>query len=210
MSNLYQFIPCDLLAIILQGTGGGIAAADLGTASNLSVGDDIIIAGLSSQVGTLFIFMCLATDFALKVRRRRKQLGDDVALAQEPHLVAIRGSKMFNFFLYALGLSTVLIFWRCCYRVAELNQGFTGSVTYKQGLFIGFEGVLMVSTITLLAIFHPVFCLGEAMNSGRSLELGGGDVTTNMDEVKETAVRNGTNGTVNMGLLETAGSERQA
>jgi hypothetical protein len=167
LSNLYQFIPCDLVAIILQGAGGGIAAADLGTNSSLSVGDDVIIAGLSSQVGTLFIFMCIAADFALTVRRRRKQLGDEVALAQEPHLVAIRGSKMFYFFPYALGLSTILIFWRCCYRVAELNQRFTGSVTYKQHLFIGFEGVLMVLIVGALAIFHPALCLGEAMNSGK-------------------------------------------
>jgi hypothetical protein len=188
LPKLYQFVPCDLVAIILQGTGGGIAGADLGTDSSLSVGDDIIIAGLSSQVGTLFIFMCLAADFVLTVHRRRKQLGDEVALPQEPQLVAIRCSKMFYFFPYALGLSTILIFWRCCYRVAELNQGFTGSVTYNQPLFVGFEGVLMVLSVAALAIFHPAFCISEVMNSSKSLGFVDGDGIglTSLDESRET------------------------
>jgi hypothetical protein len=72
--------------------------------------------------------------------------------------------KWFLGFLYALGLSTILVFWRCCYRVAELNQGFLGPVTFKQNLFVGFEGILMVLAVALLAIFHPALCMGDAMN----------------------------------------------
>jgi hypothetical protein len=71
-----------------------------------------------------------------------------------------------------VGLASILVFWRCAYRVAELNEGFFGPVTFNQGLFIGFEGVLIVLAVFALAIFHPAICLGEAMevpwNEGRT------------------------------------------
>jgi hypothetical protein len=66
----------------------------------------------------------------------------------------------------------MLVFWRRAYRVAELNEGFFGPVTFNQGLFIGFEGVLIVLAVFALAIFHSASCLGEALevpwNEGRT------------------------------------------
>lgn len=54
------------------------------------------------------------------------------------------------------------MFWRSAYRVAELNQGWNGPLTKNQGLFIGFEGTLMVIGVGAMAIFHPEVCLGGA------------------------------------------------
>lgn len=107
--------------------------------------------------------MVLCVEFGLRVRQRKNELGE-AALSQEPHLVAVRSSKWFLGFLFAVGLATVLVFWRCCFRVAELNQGFLGPVTFRQDLFVGFEGVLIILAVAVLAIFHPALCMGEAMN----------------------------------------------
>ena len=115
--------------MVLQATGGGMASVALTTNQSLSKSDNVITAGLSSQVFTLFVFMALCIDFGLRVHRRRRQLGDEAVLSQESHLVVVRSSKWFLGFLFALGLATLLVFWRCCYRVAELNQGFAGTVT---------------------------------------------------------------------------------
>jgi hypothetical protein len=154
--------------MILQAAGGGMAVVALTSNQPLQTSDDVITAGLSSQVFTLFIFMVLCVDFALRVRRRRSSLGDRVALSQDPLVVSVRSSRWFHGFLFALGVATVLIFWRCCYRVAELNQGFLGPVTFKQYLFVGFEGVLMVLSVSALAIFHLALCMCDAMNGVKS------------------------------------------
>jgi hypothetical protein len=150
--------------MLLQATGGGLGAVALESNQDLSNSEHVLTAGLSSQVFTLFVFMVLCVEFGLRVRRRKNKLGEEAALSQEPHLVAVRSSKWFIGFLFAVGLATVLIFWRCCFRVAELNQGFLGPVTFRQDLFVGFEGVLMILAVAVLAIFHPALCMGEAMN----------------------------------------------
>jgi hypothetical protein len=40
-----------------------------------------------------------------------------------------------------LGLAVLLITTRCVYRVAELHEGYKGSLIRDEGLFVGFEGV---------------------------------------------------------------------
>ncbi|CZR60796.1 related to YER185w, Rta1p [Phialocephala subalpina] len=134
-SNMYTkfFMPCDIVAMSLQAAGGGMASVALTNNHSLSTSNSVMITGLSSQVFTLFIFMVLGIDFGLKVSRRRHELGDDTTLSHEPHLVAIR----------------------------ELNQGFSGPVTFNQYLFVGFEGILMSFTVAALAIFHPALCMGK-------------------------------------------------
>jgi hypothetical protein len=167
-----------------------MASVALTTSQSLSKSDNVITAGLSSQVFTLFVFMALCIDFGLRVHRRRRQLGDEAVLSQEPHLVALRSSKWFLGFLFALGLATVLVFWRCCYRVAELNQGFVGPVTvnappkvhrqmigiigilltlwtcqFKQNLFVGFEVSQLFTSILLFGL-GPLKRLGHLDGSG--------------------------------------------
>lgn len=105
--------------------------------------------------------MVLCGDLALRIRSRSKKLGD-AAFAREPHFVVTRQSRLFRAFIFGLGLTTILIFWRCVYRVVELNDGFSGPITFKQGLFIGFEGVLIVVAASTMAILHPAVCMGDA------------------------------------------------
>jgi RTA1 like protein len=60
----YIFIPCDLISLSLQGTGGvGISSS---SSSTSQLGFDIAIAGLSFQVVTLWVFIALVTDFAIR------------------------------------------------------------------------------------------------------------------------------------------------
>ena len=84
---------------------------------------------------------------------------------------------MFKGFKWALGIATIAIFWRSVYRVAELNQGFNGPLTHNQGLFIGFEGVLMAISVAALGAFHPLLCLGKVV-------VGGGKAETVVEVVK--------------------------
>lgn len=63
------FISCDLLSLVLQGAGGGIAATAPLDQSQVNLGTDIMIAGLSFQVFSLLLFMVLCADFAIRVRK---------------------------------------------------------------------------------------------------------------------------------------------
>lgn len=124
------------------------------------MGNNIMIAGLSFQVATMFIFILLALDFSLCTIRRTRKLGAQNAL--DPRHARLRGSKPFQGFLIALSLATLLIFTRCVFRVAELSEGWTGKLMKNQGLFIGLEGVVVVLAVYLLNFFHPGFCFKES------------------------------------------------
>ncbi|KAL3956786.1 hypothetical protein ACCO45_009632 [Purpureocillium lilacinum] len=178
------FIPCDVVSLCLQAVGGIIASVALQNGDSLTTGDNIMIAGLATQVFTLLVFITLCADFALQVRRRQRQLGADVALTQEPGLVKIRTSWQFKGFMAGLGLATILIFWRSAYRVAELNQGWTGPITFNQGLFTGMEPVLITVAVYALVIFHPSFCLGEAMGERKLVPYGSKSGSQNLAQTE--------------------------
>ncbi|TAQ86220.1 hypothetical protein B7494_g5458 [Chlorociboria aeruginascens] len=156
------FIPCDILSLLLQAAGGGIASSASHSNKSPDTGDNIMVAGLAFQVFTLLIFMLLCLDFALRTHKRYRSLGES-AFDQNPTLAGIRGSWRFKAFLGALSLATICIFWRSVYRVAELGEGWTGNLIRKQNLFIGFEGVMVIVACFALNAFHPALCFSEAM-----------------------------------------------
>lgn len=156
------FIPCDLLSLILQGTGGGMASTASHQGTSTAAGNNIMIAGLAFQVFTLLIFMCFCIDFAIRTRRRFNALGD-AGFNQSPAALALRGSLKFKGFLGALALATICIFWRSVYRVVELGEGWEGDLIKRQWLFVGFEGVMVIVACLVLNIFHPAFCFKEGV-----------------------------------------------
>jgi hypothetical protein len=121
-----------------------------------------MIAGLAFQVLTLFIFIVLCLDFAFRTYKRYKSMGQE-AFDQNPAFVKLREGWKFKAFLIALSLATICIFWRSVYRVAELAEGWTGSLIRKQWLFVGFEGVMVIVACFALNIFNPAFAFKEAM-----------------------------------------------
>lgn len=153
------FIPCDVISLLLQAAGGGIASAASHQNKNPAVGDHIMVAGLAFQVLTLLVFMMLSADFALRTVRRRRQMGSVDAFDQSHE--ALRRSKRFRGFLLALAFSTLCIFTRSVYRVAELSEGWTGHLIETQRYFIGLEGAIVSAAVLALNLFHPGFCFRE-------------------------------------------------
>ncbi|KAH8649961.1 RTA1 like protein-domain-containing protein [Xylariales sp. PMI_506] len=155
------FIPCDVVSLLLQAVGGGMAAVALNTGKDLTTGNNIMISGLAFQVFTMLVFMLFATDFAIRTIRK------PAAVDHTPVLVVLRASWPFRLFLIALTLSTVCIFWRSVFRVAELSDGWTGYLMTRQDLFIGFEGIMVIVAVWALTIFHPNICFKEMHIIGR-------------------------------------------
>lgn len=163
------FVCCDILSLALQATGGGLAAT---SKTGDQTGVNIMIAGLSFQVGSLTLFMFLAADFAWSVRKASPY-------AMNPAFVHFRRSTVFRIFPYgedftmiqprlyankmtALALATITVYIRCCYRVAELEHGFGGSLANNQTLFMVFEGPQIMIAMLSLTVFHPGFAFGGA------------------------------------------------
>ncbi|KAI4198287.1 MAG: hypothetical protein LQ350_005370 [Teloschistes chrysophthalmus] len=126
------FIACDLLSLILQGAGGGIAAS-ASTNSAADAGSHLMLAGIIWQVFTLAVFLVLAADFGFRAYGHRS--------THSIAAVELRRTLKFKLFLAGLAIAFVSIFIRCIYRIAELAGGWGNSIMQNEGEFIGFEGV---------------------------------------------------------------------
>jgi hypothetical protein len=142
------FISCDFFSLVLQAIGGGMASQASGQAE-LHNGEHIMVAGLSFQVASLFLFMALTTDFFLAVHKSRSNNFDDVV-----------ATKKFRYFIWALGVATICIFIRSVFRVAELSNGFHGPLDNQEGTYMVLEGVMIIIASTSLTVFHPGPCFG--------------------------------------------------
>jgi hypothetical protein len=122
------FLPCDLLSLWLQATGGGLSTS---TSGKSQTGVKLALAGLVFQVVTLVIFSIFFVDYLVRYYRSGLWKG------KFNHGQATR----LKVFLVCMACAILNILARCSYRLAELHQGYKGSMIRNEALFIWLEGV---------------------------------------------------------------------
>ncbi|OJJ96305.1 hypothetical protein ASPACDRAFT_125863 [Aspergillus aculeatus ATCC 16872] len=139
-SYLWIFSACDLISIVIQAFGGGIASADSKKVNgNLDHGSNIMLAGVVFQLFSITIFILCACDVFSRVNRCRLSApGASIALW--------RG---------VLAAATVCIYIRCIYRTVELGQGPGGYLLLHENYLITLDAVMMVLLVGICAVFHP-------------------------------------------------------
>ena len=152
------FIGCDLLSLILQGTGGGIAAtADFG--SDLQdLGTDLMLAGVVFQVVCLTFFGYFLGEYLYRTYRHRNELG--------PNCMALFHDTKFRLFIGAIITAYVTILARCAYRIPELSGGWRSELMRNEVEFIVLEGVMIVVAVAVLTMFHPGYCFPVLAGGG--------------------------------------------
>ncbi|KAI1738412.1 parasitic phase-specific protein PSP-1 [Xylaria scruposa] len=133
------FISCDVTALVFQAVGGALSS--LSNGSN-KAGVDLALTGLTFQVATLLAFVGLFADYLIRYFWTKP-------------ISSVSGRL--KLFLGSLGVAIILILVRCAYRVAELSEGYSGTLFHDEGLFIGLEGVLIVLAVVALITGHPGF-----------------------------------------------------
>lgn len=111
----YIFITGDVISLVLQGAGGGLAATADNGSSTQDLGTNLMIAGVVFQVVILFFFGYLLAEYTLRTYRRRDKLS--VAATE------ILRSTKFRLFVVGVMVAYLAIFTRCVYRIPELTSG---------------------------------------------------------------------------------------
>jgi hypothetical protein len=127
------FIPCDILSLVLQGAGGGLASVASQDNADSGPGTDVMIAGLCFQVVSLLLFGFLCADYFLRVYSHRDAIN--------PSTSKLRSSIRFRSFLAALLFTYTFILVRCIYRVIELAGGWGNALMQNETEFVILEGV---------------------------------------------------------------------
>lgn len=149
----WGFIAADLGALVLQGAGGGIAATADDDIDMRDTGDALMMAGISWQVATLFVFGVMVTDFLV---RRFLRSGKDVPLSAAA--AATWNDRRFQVFAASLVVVYFAILVRCVYRIAEMAGGWQNPIMQDEGLFIGLDSALVGLATVLQTFLHPGFC----------------------------------------------------
>jgi hypothetical protein len=140
------FCSCDLFSLVLQALGGGMTSS-AHTYSAQQTGINIMLAGLSAQVISLFIFSVMALEYAFRLYRN--------PMAWDTRHASLYQSKLFRAFLIGLAVATLTIFTRSTFRVAELSGGFHGSLANNQVSFMILEGAMVTIACSCLTLLHP-------------------------------------------------------
>ena len=167
------FIGCDVVSLVLQAAGGGIVASVSGFSPLRQDGLNIMIAGLSTQVASMTLFICVCLQLAWSIQTNPHQIN--------PNNSRLRRSLSFKLFLLgkciqsqrqvtvittiltilqAVAIATITILVRCCFRVAELEGGFGSSLANNQVAFMVLDGAMVVTAVSCLTFVHAGPVLG--------------------------------------------------
>jgi hypothetical protein len=122
----------DLLCLILQGVGGGIAATARTDLSKLTLGSNLMMTGIVWQVVNLLVFFGVVGQFFRDVYLNRRSLSESSR--------ALARNMRFRLFLAAVATATLAIFIRCVFRIAEMAHGWASPIMRNEVEFMVLDG----------------------------------------------------------------------
>jgi hypothetical protein len=165
------FLGADVISLIMQAVGGGIASsADAAKGDDMEIGPNIMLAGIVFQLISMLFFVVIGTDFIYRVKAdnpyafrstRTNSLGSSTSNAEK----GLVGSPQVNlarwsiFLIGGVGISSLAIIVRGIYRTAELAQGWGGSIMLTQNFQNFLDGLPMVIAVAVFNFINPTHLL---------------------------------------------------
>ncbi|KAJ5084011.1 RTA1 domain protein [Penicillium alfredii] len=157
------FVTCDIIALVLQAAGGAITSiADSDQKSLSDTGVNIMIAGLAFQVASLTLFIVLASEFALRVRRSSEDM-------KNASTASVRSGLKWKMFLLGkcLAIAVLTIFTRSIFRVAELKGGFSSDLANDEISLMILESTMIAIACICMTAAHPAVAMGRRWGNSR-------------------------------------------
>ena len=138
---LWIFCSCDILSLIVQAVGGGMASAAVAAnpPEQSKSGTDIMVGGIIFQMAATTIFVFFFIDFLRRVRHDRHN-----AMSREVWCL-----------VFASAFSCLMIYIRSIYRAVELLQGWSGYLIVHENFFIALDAPLMLGAVAVFNFIHP-------------------------------------------------------
>jgi hypothetical protein len=167
------FLGADVISLIMQAVGGGIASSsDAAKGDDMEIGPNIMLAGIVFQLISMLFFVVIGTDFVYRVMAdkpyafrttstRTNSLGSSTSNAEK----GIVGNSQVNldrwriFLIGGVGISSLAIIVRGIYRTAELAQGWGGSIMLTQNFQNFLDGLPMVVAVAVFNFINPTHLL---------------------------------------------------
>lgn len=133
------FVLGDVMSFMIQGGAAGLMV----TGNNVSLGNNIVIAGLAIQVISFGLFICVSIVFHNRINKfptRESVLEEDMPWRQN---------------LYGLYVMSVLVLIRSVFRVVEYSMGYDGYALAHEWTLYVFDSVPMVGVMIVFFWRYP-------------------------------------------------------
>lgn len=150
------FCTCDVISLVVQGVGGGLAATAVPNDRDPRVGGNVMLGGIVFQLLTITVYTLCATEFFIRYFKKRPvrlDTGDVTHGTFDRYLKHMSLALVFN---------TTCLFIRAVYRTIELSDGWTGRIIGTQVYFNVLDGAMIVLAIYTLNFAHPGVLLAQA------------------------------------------------
>ncbi|KAJ3510368.1 hypothetical protein NLJ89_g4712 [Agrocybe chaxingu] len=153
------FITCDVVSLVIQGVGGGIAAS-AETLDGANQGGRIMLGGIVLQLIVIVVYSIFAIEFMTRYFLRKpipSRLPEGSVNSGSSQVTLSHGilTKRLGLMCIALGFSTLVLFIRAIYRTIELADGWNGRIIETEVYFNVLDGAMVVLALYVLNIAHP-------------------------------------------------------
>ncbi|KAJ7794398.1 RTA1 like protein-domain-containing protein [Mycena olivaceomarginata] len=161
------FVCSDVITFLLQAAGGGL----MSSGSMASMGNKIIMLGLSLQLASFAIFTAVLMLFGFRLRRDFPQywFPQKKALPFRIFSAAPIDDWRILFFIICITCAGILI--RSIFRIAEFAGGYNGYITTHEVYFYLFDSLPLWLSMTLYCIMWPKRCLSDCRADGTNIAL---------------------------------------
>ncbi|KAF9027742.1 RTA1 like protein [Hymenopellis radicata] len=157
------FVSCDLISLIVQGIGGGIASA-ADNEADANKGGNVMLGGIVFQLVVITFYALFAAEFIWRYYTDRPVSSfsktSEYSIDKPAHFRGVLSRKL-SLMLIALVFEAVFLYIRAIYRTIELSDGWNGKIISTQVYFNVFDGAMIVLAIYTLNLFYPGFLLAE-------------------------------------------------
>ncbi|KAL1718144.1 RTA1 like protein-domain-containing protein [Schizophyllum commune] len=158
------FFCCDIIALVIQAVGGGMAATALDQNKDADKGGNIMLGGICFQLAVIVFFIIVSAEYVYRY-------ANDSPAKRTGEADTHRGPLTKKMLLLFSSVSFVLVclFIRSIYRTIELSDGWTGRIITTEVYFNVLDGAMIVLAMFALNFFHPgMLLLSEVEAQGES------------------------------------------
>lgn len=181
----YIFIVCDVVSLVVQAAGGGMAGVALVDYKLTDDGTHVMLAGIVWQVVLMSLFLALLFHWMFQVffrsskdvrftlgnlfhlllnTKRGRALKRQQEPSFDPAYASSRSRWVFGWFPLILLVLVLFVYVRCIYRVVELAQGWEGYLITHEVFLLALDAAMMFCCCILYVPFHPSLMFGRKTN----------------------------------------------
>jgi len=146
------FCTCDVVSLVIQGVGGGIAAT-APTLDGANQGANIMLGGIVFQLAVIVVFSICFIEYFIRYAKHAPIRAESTRGEITRKLMMMLG---------AVAFVTLLLFIRAIYRTIELAGGWTGRIIGTELYFNVLDGGMVTLAIFSYNFFHPGLLLATS------------------------------------------------